>query len=837
MSNGLEIDQGRGAPQLTAVPAFRYYPAMTPFAPAGQSRRPRTAPRTALLGALLALFSAASASLPAAAPPSGQEFKPLAKHDPARPIAFRIVLEENAQVGDTSWSAKGEVRYALLPAWDGTPFSWSSFARLKAGERLPFYAKEIKGTGKARDGNGDYSWVETLRDGAYEFDAKNGSSYSKKDPYADATDAVLERTASGASLTFGWMIHTVAELGAGATSLGFTDDEASRLLTFRFSEDELRRAGSIVKTNQGTIHGDPEADITYPVDVRATLSFGPPPAAAKVTLAGCFTLGEGGRGQVTASGTPAGGAYSFRVIPPEAVKVQSQGAAATLIAGSPDRGTLFVEYTTPDGQVVEASHAVASVRIESVNGGAAVPEIPLYDIDGKKLPGVLEVPIKVLPADAADMLDFVADDPAVLSLANLGNAVALQGLRAGKTAIQARTSCGERFGPAVQVDVVNCDKATIAKLEEMMKIASDSWKASAKDFSAAMDSKEFQEASDKIATATAQLARKTAVAVIGSAAGYGETVTAGAKGVADVIGKLDAIADVLTDAVTGAGALDSGVDVAGLAAEFSGKQFAQTVFDTQDVVKAAYEFGQHLGNLKGQTDRMAEAAKWMDHWNKIMQDIARRQKICKKTETPQQEKKPPTEPEKPKPTPKSDPKKTTPSTTPTTPSTPTTTTTPGGTTPGTELPPTPPSETPRQVGLPYEKSDCGCGKTQAVGQSAAGFASISTGFGNLLDCVDRFRTTGLEPYAAALQEMPAVFEKLGAAAKTGGKALKEAAKTALPSVQSFSTRAKAFQTAGLTFNQSFQSCPESTKAAVSYLQSAKDYAKSAEGATPIEVRK
>jgi len=811
-------------------------PAMTPLAPAGQSRRPRTAPRPALLGALLALLSAASVPLPAAAPPPPQEFKRLAQHDPARPIAFRIVLEENAHIGEVSWSAKGEVRYALLPAWDGTPFSWSAFARLKAGERLPFYVKEIKGSGKAKDPDFDYTWTETLRDGAYEFNAKNGSSYSKQDPYADATDAVLERTPSGATLKFSWMLQTVAEIGAGVNCLGFTDDEAARLLTFRFSEDEMRRAASFVKTNQGTIQGDPEADIRYPVDVRATLSFGPPPAAAQVTLAGCFTLGEGGRGQVTASGTPAGGTYSFRVIPPEAVKVQSQGAAATLTAGPPARGTLFVEYTTPDGQVVEASHAVASVRIESVNGGAAVPEIPLYDIDGKKTPGGLEVPIKVLPADAADTLDFVADDPAVLSLANLGNAVALQGLRPGKTAIQARTSCGERFGPAVQIDVVNCDKATIAKLEEMMKIASDSWKASAKDFSAAMDSKEFQESSEKIATATAQLARKTAVAVIGSAAGYGDKVAAGAKGVADVIGKLDAIADVLTDAVTGAGALDSGVDVAGLAAEFSGKQFAQTIFDAQDVVKAAQEFGQHLGNLKGQTDRMAEAAKWMDHWNKIMQDITRRQKLCRKTEAPPQEKKPPTEPEKPK---KSDPKKTTPpATTPaTTPTTPGTTTTPGATTPGTELPPTPPSNPPSLVGLPFEKSDCGCGKTQTIGQTAAGFASVSTGFGNLLDCVERFRATGLEPYAAALQEMPAVFEKLGAAAKTGGKAFKEAAKTALPSVQSFSQRAKTFQTAGLTFNDGFQACPESTKTAVGYLQSAKDYAKTTGSTATIELKK
>lgn len=808
---------------------------MLHFASPGQSRRPRCTLRAALLGALLVLLSASSAHLPAAAPPPAQEFKRLADHDPARPVAFRIVLEENAQVGETSWSAKGEVRYALLPAWDGAPFSWAGFARLKAGERLPFYAKEIKGTGRAKAPDGEYSWTETLKDGAYEFEAKNGSSHSKKDRYADLTDAVLERTPTGARLTFGWMINTVTEIGAGASVLGFTDDEAARLLTFLFTEDEIRRAGSIVKTTQGTIHGEPDADPTYPVDVRATLSFGPPPAAAQVTLAGCFTLGEGGRGQVTATGTPAGGTYSFRVIPPEAVKLQSQGAAATLTGGSPDRGTLFVEYTTPDGQIVEASHAVASVRIESVNGGAAVPEIPLYDVDGKKLPGVIEVPVKVVPAAAADLLDFVADDPAVLSLANLGNAVALQGLRTGRTVVQARTSCGERFGPAVQIDVVNCDKATIAKLEEMMKIASDSWKASAKDFSAAMDSKEFQESSEKIATATAQLARKTAVAVVGSVAGYGDEVAQGVIGVSEVIGKLDAAADVLTDAEMGADLVDSSVDVAGLVTEFTGKQFAQTVFDTQDVVKAAQEFGQHLGNLKGQTDRMAEAAKWMDHWNKIMQDIVRRQKICRRTETPPQEKKPPAEPEKPKPAPKSDPKKTTPGTTPATPATPTTPAT--TTTPGTELPPTPPAGPTQLVGLPFEPGDCGCGKTQALGQSAAGFTSISTGFGNLLDCVDRFRTTGLEPYAAALQEMPAVFEKLGAAAKIGGQALKEAAKAALPSVRSFSERAKSFQTAGLTFNTGFQSCPKSTEAAVGYLQSAKDYAKTAETATPLAMKK
>ena len=480
--------------------------------------------------------------------------------------------------------------------------------------------------------------------------------------------AEITRTEDGADLWIGEPSVGIEGEGEffGIFEGNNVPDGFSDALTFKFTNEELKNWASLQKTNDRTLAG-PESGT---LKISVTFHGGALSGAAEVKLDGCFEVGEGGQGQVTAAGTPPGGAYRFRVVPPDVMKVQASGATATLTGGSPDKGTLFVEYTTPDGKTAEASHAVASARLESVNGGAAIPEIPLYDIDQKKLPAVLEVPIKVLPEGAGDSLVFVPEDPSVVTLVNLGNAVAIQGLKEGRTTFRARFKCGGPFGPAYPVEVVRCDKETIATLDKMLSDAFESRRTAARDFSAAMNSKEFQEAADKLPGSTVNLARKTSLLIGGTLTGYGKPTQA-VKTVTDIAGKLDAVADIITDIATQPGAGEQIKNWAGLIAEFSEKQLAQTIFDVEDALSAATEFGKQLGDLVGQTGRMADAARWMEKWNKTIEDLVRRKKFCRKTEQPPGKEDPPKEPEKPQPKPKTDPKKTTPTPKPTPPETPT----------------------------------------------------------------------------------------------------------------------------------------------------------------------
>lgn len=788
-----------------------------------------------------------------------------AQAPPGKVPVFSVKVEERGD-GLGEWYEKTvEAIYAPCSIWNlgrfgglmpggaslpGVEAAWNpeallqlrgGIAGMKPGEMLQLYI--TRKAGSARDSGETSGSVQTIGDGLFRWTVRRGDNDYVSDNLRDApanaatgpsTSSVAEirRTAAGAVLWASLPFTQVESYGDffGLFEGNNVPEGLSDALTFKFTNEELKNWASLQKTNDRTLAG-PEGGT---LKIKVTFHGGALSGAAEVKLDGCFEVGEGGQGQVTAAGKPAGGTYRFRVIPPDVMKVQASGAAATLTGGSPDQGTLFVEYTTPDGKTAEASHAVASVKLVSVNGGGAIPEIALYDIDQKKLPAVIEVPFKALPEGAGDSIVFVPDDPSMVTLVNLGNAVAIQGIKEGKTAFQARFKCGGPFGPKYPVEIVRCDKETIATLDQMLRDAFEGRRTAARGFSAAMDSKEFQEAADNLPTATAKLAWKTSLLVGGTLSGYGKTTQA-VQTVTDVAGKLDAFGDIIVDIATQPDAFDQIKNWAGLIAEFSGNRWAQLVADAEDAMSTAADVGRMLGNMVGQSKRMADAAQWMEKWNKTIEDLVKRKKFCRKTEQPPGEENPPKEPEKSGSKPKTDPKKPTPPTTPTpTPTTPETPTPPDTEPPGDTWPP--PPGAPRQVGLPYDPGDCGCGKTLGISQNPAGFASLNAGFGNLLDCVDRFQKD-MAGYTATLQEITAAVGKLDAASKAGGAALSTAAKEAAPALAGFSTKVKGFGAAAKTFSDGFRICPDATKAGISFLQSAKDYAKGAESEGGFGVRK
>ena len=602
----------------------------------------------------------------------------LAQSSSAKTLVFTIKLVERAEQGELWFEKTVEAVYApisLYGAAEALLKKWGGIAGMEPDHILPLYI--TRKTGSAQDSSGVSGSSWTIGDGIFGWTAKHGSETvsgdtgenSRNSGMAPSLTSVAEitRTEDGAVLSIG---EPGVDMEGEGEFFGLFEgnnvpegyDDA---LTFKFTNEELKNWASLQKTNERTLTG-PESGT---LKISVTFHGGALPGAAEVALEGCFEVGEGGQGQVTAAGTPPGGTYRFRVIPPDVMKVQASGATATLTGGSPDKGTLFVEYTTPDGKTAEASHAVASARLESINGGAAIPEIPLYDIEQKKLPAVLEVPMKVLPEGAGDSLVFVPDDPSIVTLGNLGNAVAIQGLREGKTAFQARFKCGGPFGPKYPVEIVRCDKETIAAIDKMIRDAFEERRTAAREFSAAMDSKEFQEAADDLPTATVKLAWKTSLLIAGTMTGFGKTTQA-VQTVTDVAGKLDAFGDIIVDIATQPDAVDQITNWGGLIAEFSGNRWAALVADAQDAASTAVDVGRMLGNMIGQTGRMTKAAQWMESWNKTIEDLVKRKKFCRKTEQPPGREDPPKDPEKPKP--KTDPKKPTPPTTPTPKPTPTT---------------------------------------------------------------------------------------------------------------------------------------------------------------------
>jgi hypothetical protein len=214
--------------------------------------------------------------------------EPLSQHDPDRKVLFTVRFQEDASLDGASWSTAVEARYALMPAWDGVrtfgavaPGSITSeeffgtrggFSLLEPKEFLQFYMKEQTAEGKGSSHDGSYSWSWRLKDGVVTETACGHTSRWLDSEFADVSDAQFERTERGATLVVRYVGGTRCDMGAGADILGFTPDEADRLLKFELTSDELRNWPTIHKVNQGTIrgHGDDPA-LNYPVRVRVAL--------------------------------------------------------------------------------------------------------------------------------------------------------------------------------------------------------------------------------------------------------------------------------------------------------------------------------------------------------------------------------------------------------------------------------------------------------------------------------------------------------------------------------------------------------------------------------------
>jgi hypothetical protein len=608
---------------------------------------------------------------------------------------------------------------------------------------------------------------------------------------------------------------------SGDRSCNITKTSAGYQATWKKSESRQRH------TVDGTEF------ITTETSLDLTIKPYKEPDKPEVTLYGCSELSAEEQGEVFASGKPEGGKFRFWVEPGSLLEVQSDGESSAIIKGSaPGKGTLYVEYTTIEGKTNTVSQPASCVQIENYNNGQDVPQIPLFDIDGNKLTGKLTIPVSAQPSNIEELVDFVPADKSILSAVGLSGEVELTGSREGKTTLQAKTNCGDDTGPAVSVEVVKCTDETKAKLAEELKIATEAQQQAYKEIANILGSEDFLKAADRIAESTGNLAIKLGGAIIGSLSGG--KADAGVKTAAKIYGVGSNLLDFAKGLAAGEN-LGTVSNLSQMIVELGGSDNQQALASAIETMQAAHDFGTDLGSLIATNMKLKEAVKWAEHWNKYIQDVVRRQKICRdSSEEPKGSQQPPQEPKgteqppKDPVPPKSDPVDPPPP--PTDPVPPVEEPSgdeppaedPAGNDPGdTEVPPVPPKTEPTQINLPYlPAEDCGCKSSKGLTPNESGLSELESGFSNLGKCVEDFSNGPLTDYVTTLKGWKEVSETLDNAIKAGPEELKKVAGEAAPRIEVLLGNTKSFDETGRAFYDNFKACPESAASGVGLMKSA-----------------
>ncbi len=201
--------------------------------------------------------------------------------------------------------------------------------------------------------------------------------------------------------------------------------------------------------------------------INMTLS-SKPPERTKVSIAGCANILIGVSANLTATGEPkTEGTYSWSADPADVFSISGSGSTATITGKSAGHATIKVEYQPKRGKKIEATLPGSVVELLSVNGGADIPQIGLYDETGASRPPV-QVPTVQDPPDGA-LLRFPVADRGVATVENLGTGLVIRGVREGVTTARGQTACGDQDEHTITIEVVPCDKETIQKLRDELE--------------------------------------------------------------------------------------------------------------------------------------------------------------------------------------------------------------------------------------------------------------------------------------------------------------------------------------------------------------------------------
>jgi len=756
---------------------------------------------------------------------------------PGKP-AFIVNYKETGKNVNESWSYSGVVKFSLSN-WNNwyyeggynvtdrkkiLDFDPALFLKLDPGTVIKFYPSEVDESGAGSNGNytrtlgtdGVEIIIETtdqgtrtivIDDGAYrkEHNIPSNEVYSLNARYYQLDElAELERTASGA------ILRAYTAVGNNLSEWAVADEAFEQVwpqvTEFILTDRDIQSWQQISRSNNRSGSYD-DSNITITLSVKMNTE------RTEVTLDGCSELGAGEQGKVTASGKPDGGTYEFWVEPSDLMSVDAEGASATLTGSRPGRGTLYVEYTSPDGAKAQASRPAAMVRIYSYNGGDAIPQIPLYDIDGNKVSGKLTIPYSSEPDEAQELVDFVSGNPSVFTVIASADNLDIQGVKTGKATLEARDNCGNITGPTAVVEVVNCDKETVEALERMRQAAVENLQTAAENLQKVAGSKEFEQARDDLVGSTVELLAKAGLTIISS----GKTPSAAVSTATKIAEAGSAISEMISSGSQG----EFYENAAKTAFEEINGEIAGAITGVVEVYQAAKKFGENAGQILKHEEILKSA---LENWEKADRDLKRieqLQQICKADKTePQKKEEPRTDPT-PTPTdpkPPVDPKPATDPPPAKKPSTEQPAPKPGDEEP--PISPPPPTSEPRQVGLPYSPEDCGCEKTKSISVSSADFSTLQAGIKNIGDCVEKFNSTSVTDYENTLRELSALTDTLKIAADGDPEIFRMKSTEAKPRLDSLIERTKSYDEAGKAFLKQFEKCPESVTTGMDILKSA-----------------
>jgi hypothetical protein len=543
------------------------------------------------------------------------------------------------------------------------------------------------------------------------------------------------------------------------------------------------------------------------------------PKDASLTFEACTELGVGQQGTATATGKPAGGTYQFWAEPSSALQVTGQGSTAKLRGSEPGRGTLYVRYTAPNGKTRQASKSATSFLLESINGGQPIPQIGLVDETGKRTENLI-VPVSVKPDGAGDLVVYKPADPAVLTVANQGDSIVLQGVHEGKTTVQGTTQCGGPTGPTVTLEVVRCTDQTINKMLEKEKRLEDRLK---------MNIRKAQEltADPDLKKAEKEVVRDTADAWLKAS----EVVLAGAG----LVTKLDHAAHALEHAVSGVNAGISGWSglqgnsEAMIATAALLNPLTSTMAVEYEVYHSWHKWIEDLKKIGSTVDEVSDLAdQYARDYEELQYQIDRREKICGKW------------PRVPSGSSSTSPPASTPPqnkahTSDQRPSTQTTsseaqtseaqTTKTDGKTSDTDVIADPPFEPPpSQSGGFIIPQECGCGsdKTGRWGSNAVGLGAMSGDLARTTGCGEKFEA-GVEVFGQDLKVLRTavvdVQQALGLSKEQGLPRVQ----AAVPIMKSSIAKIQGFVKSAESVKPGFGSCEETFQKAGTLLSAAPDH--------------
>lgn len=301
------------------------------------------------------------------------------------------------------------------------------------------------------------------------------------------------------------------------------------------------------------------------------------------------------------------------------ISISDGGNGVKVTGTEPGEGTVWIEYTTADGQKMKKSKSMTSLRLNSINQGEPI-KIGLYDAKGRRLKALKTVPVKVEPEGKSDQLNYSTNE-AIVDVVPTGNSqLNVHGLSKGKTTIQAVSNCGANTGPPLNVEILNCDDEVIKELKRQASQLQSRLKSNLSQQNELLSNDDFIQADKNSAKAiddVAQGLQSVAIMMATPKAG-GETTFY--KGLEFLSSARSMYGHVVTDQNTALAGWETANMIAG---DNMAQKVSSALKTVTELGKAAVDLGGYLGTTFGVASRLAELTEQHDKTQKELEEVKR----------------------------------------------------------------------------------------------------------------------------------------------------------------------------------------------------------------------